>query len=364
MKKRILFMLTVSVMMLLLTACGSQSASLEGLNPDDYVTLGDYHGLTAEVETKTVSENDVDAQIDMELGYYISSYNLYTYEPVSGRDEVQSGDMVNIDYVGKKDGVAFDGGTASGYYLEIGSGTFIPGFEDGLIGVKKGETVDLDLTFPETYHQDDLAGAAVVFTVTVNQICDAKNMHEPDYDDALIARLADLGFGFSTMEEYRNNVKQYLEEQAKETNETNKGRAIWDTVYATCEVKEPPQDLVDRLKKRVYANAESYAKQSSLELSEFIEKQMQISMEEFEEKAASSSVDSAKELLVTYAIAKKENIVITQKELADLKQEQADEAGKTVEEYFADVDDQDFYDYVISQRVDEFLASIVNVVEK
>ena len=90
---------------------------------------------------------------------------------------VESGDTVNIDFEGKKDGVAFDGGTSQGYNLTIGSGSFIDGFEDGLIGVNVGDTVDLNLTFPEGYQNADLAGQDVVFTVTVNFIC-ASNSSE------------------------------------------------------------------------------------------------------------------------------------------------------------------------------------------
>lgn len=364
MKKRMIYMLAVSAMMVWLTACGKQSADTSGINPDDYVTLGDYSNLTAEYELKTVSEEDIDNQVDMELGYYIDSYNLYSYEPVTNRDEVQDGDMVNIDYVGKKDGVAFDGGTASGYYLEIGSGTFIPGFEEGLIGKKRGETVDLNLTFPETYHSDELAGADVVFTVTINEICDAEKVNTPAYDDELIARLSEFGFGFDSMDAYRENVRQYLERQLEKDNLAGRNGAVWEVVYATCEVKDPPQALVDRMKQRAYDSAQRYASQASVELNEFIENQMQMSAEEFEEMAQSSAVDSAKELLATYAIAKKEDIVVTQQDLSELKQAEAENAGQSVEDYFADIDDQDYYDYVLAQKVDEYLSGIVNIVEK
>ena len=100
---------------------------------------------------------------------YINGNMLTTY-PITDR-AVEDGDLVTIDYVGKKDGEAFSGGSAEGYQLKIGSNTFIDGFEEGLIGVMPGDTVDLDLTFPESYSRNqDLAGQAVVFTVTLDKI--------------------------------------------------------------------------------------------------------------------------------------------------------------------------------------------------
>jgi len=364
MKKRFLTLITIAASMAMLTACGEKSAVSSDINPNDYVTLGDYSDLSAEYEVETVTDEDIDAQMQTELSYYISSYNLYTYEEITDRDDVQTGDMVNIDYVGKKDGVAFDGGTASGYYLEIGSGTFIDGFEDGLIGKKVGETVDLDLTFPETYQSEELAGQAVVFTVTINSICDASNPITPEYDDALIARLNELGFSFDNLEDYRANIKEYLDQNTADTNETNKSNAIWQAVYDTCEVKDPPAELVERVKKRVYDTAQTYADQYGVELNDFIEQSMQMTTDEFDEMAQSSAVDSAKELLATYAIAKKENIVISQKQLQELKEEEAANAGKDVETYFEGIDDQDYYDYALAKKVDEYLATIVNVTEK
>ena len=122
------------------------------INADEYVTLGDYKGLEVVNSTVTITDEDVDSYIE-----YMLSMSPGELEEVTDRDVVENGDVANIDYVGTKDGVAFDGGTAQGYDLGIGTGSFIPGFEEGLVGVKKGETVDLNLTFPENYHSADLA---------------------------------------------------------------------------------------------------------------------------------------------------------------------------------------------------------------
>ena len=130
-------------------------------NALDYVTLGEYKGLTVQDQPVEVTEE----QIDSEVEYYIQLADAL--ESVT-EGTVEEGDTANIDYEGKLNGEAFDGGTAKGYDLIIGSDSFIDGFEDGLIGVAVGETVDLPLTFPENYGNEELAGQDVVFTVTVN----------------------------------------------------------------------------------------------------------------------------------------------------------------------------------------------------
>lgn len=363
MKKKILVAM-MAAMTAMLCACGEKAAVESTVNPNDYVTLGDYSNLTADVELQTVSENDIETQLKNELDYYVDTYGLVSYEPVEGRDVIESGDMVNIDYSGTKDGVAFDGGTAQNYYLEIGSGTFIPGFEDGLIGKKLNETVDLDLTFPEEYQNEDLAGQAVVFTVSVNSICDASKQVVPEYDDALIKQLYDLGFSFETMDDYRANVKEYLENEVEEYNESAKSNAIWEAVYATCEVKEPPTEMVDNIKDKIYANAQTYADQYSMTLEDFLDQGMGMTTDEFEEQAQNTAVESAKEQLVIQAIAKKEDIVVSQKTLQDMKEQEAEEAGSTVDEYFQGVEDADYYDYVLNKKVYEYLSTIVTLNEK
>ena len=123
-----------------------------------YVTIGQYKGLSLDNTVEAVTDDAVEGRVEQEL-------QNKAEEVTEG--SVQEGDIVTINYVGTKDGVAFDGGTANNYELTIGSGTFIDGFEDGIIGMKKGETKDLDLTFPEEYSAEDLAGQEVTFKVTL-----------------------------------------------------------------------------------------------------------------------------------------------------------------------------------------------------
>ena len=166
------------------------------------------------------------------------------------------------------------------------------------------------------------------------------------------------------MDAYRADVKSYLEEQVKSTNDVAKEDAIWDVVYATCEVKDAPEDMVANVKDKIYANTQSYADQYGITLDEFIQQAMQMTTEDFEKQANETALESAKQQLVIQAIAKKEKIVVSKKTLQEMKEKEAEEAGKTVEEYFQGVTDEDYYSYVLNKKVYEYLASIVTLNEK
>ena len=195
MKKRTAYLLILSLI-LSLTGCGgtggsagnaggaaaasqSENSALDTADLSKLVTLGQYKNLELSVNSAKVTQEDIDAQIENALSSEAEQVE------VTNR-AVKEGDIVNIDYEGKKDGVAFDGGTAQGYDLTIGSGTFIDGFEDGLIGAKIGDTLDLNLTFPENYGAAELAGQDVVFTVKVNSIKEEKL---PELTDELAKKI-------------------------------------------------------------------------------------------------------------------------------------------------------------------------------
>lgn len=175
----------------------------EDLVIEDYVTLPEYASMTVQAEKPEVTDEVIENYINR---------NILTTYPVTDR-AVAQGDAVTIDYVGKKDGVAFDGGTAEGYVLNIGSGNFIEGFEDGLVGVMPGETVDLNLTFPENYHAEELAGADVIFTVTVHDI-----QESTDYENVTQEQLALMENGYTSKEDIWENaeMKQMCEETIKQ----------------------------------------------------------------------------------------------------------------------------------------------------
>lgn len=178
----------------------------EGTDLSSYLTLGDYTGII------TVKESDyvvTDADIQAEIDKYKAAYG--TPEEVKDRDVVQNGDIVNIDYVGRIDGIKFEGGSAEKQDLEIGSGTFIDGFESGLIGAKKGDTVDVETTFPADYKANpELSGKKAIFTVTIHKI---SAIVPAEYNDALVSEITNKVY--TTVAEFNQYIKTQLEVSKK-----------------------------------------------------------------------------------------------------------------------------------------------------
>ncbi len=373
MKKKLLAALLAVSMVMSLCACNSDKegdtttetteaakagvVSSKDFNPDDYVTVGDYEGLEVTVDVVNFTDADVETQFNDEVEYYVEYSDLFIYEP-SDKTVVEDGDIVNIDYVGKKDGVAFDGGTAQGHNLEIGSGSFIDGFEAGLIGHEVGETTTLNLTFPEGYRNADLAGAAVTFDVTINSINTRKM---PEVTDDLIAQME---LGFDTIDAYKEDIKTYLQESCDETNASERDAAVWEAVYAICDVKEPPQELVDDLLATINQNAEMYAQYYGVSLEEFITTYMGQSMESYEAECQTSAVDNAKQKLAIAAIAKKAGIELTDADVkAAAEAEYEDYGYETADELIASIGEGAYYDYILSEKVYEYLATCVTIKE-
>ena len=170
------------------------------------IKIGDYKNLKSTAKKVSVTKKDISEITDRLKKGFASKKTVQ--RPAKLTDEV------NIDFEGKKDGVAFDGGKGEKYDLVLGSNSFIPGFEDGIIGKKTGETFDLKLTFPEDYHADNLKGAEVVFTTTINEI---KEVVEPELNDELAAKAGP----FKTVEELEDDIKREITKQ-KETEATEK----------------------------------------------------------------------------------------------------------------------------------------------
>jgi len=162
------------------------------------VTLGDYKKLGQKVEKVTVSEDDINDVIErMRAGFA---------EKQEVERAAKEGDETVIDFIGKKDDVAFDGGTGTDYTLKLGSGQFIPGFEEGIVGHKAGETFDLELSFPKDYHAKDLAGEKVVFTTTLKKVVEPVL---PKADDELAKKAGD----FKTLAELKDDIKREITTQ-------------------------------------------------------------------------------------------------------------------------------------------------------
>lgn len=192
------------------------------------VTLGKYKGVKVDKIDVEVTEEEVNAQIDRER-----ESNART---ISVEDRaVQSGDMTVIDFEGFVDGVAFEGGKGENYPLTIGSGAFIPGFEEALVGVKLGEETDVNVTFPEDYQASDLAGKPAVFKCTVKEI---KVKELPELDDEFASEVSE----FDTLAEYKEDVKKNLAAKKEADAKNAKEDAVIDAI-----IEEATMDIPDAM---------------------------------------------------------------------------------------------------------------------
>lgn len=307
--KRILSLtLIIFSLLTLLTACGKNKTILySSADFDKVLTLAEYKGITIDT-----SSDEFMAFYDNAIISDIKNNNLYV-EKTEGT--VQNGDIANIDFVGKKDGVAFDGGTAEGYDLEIGSGSFIEGFESGLIGAEIGKTTDLNLTFPEDYGKEELNGADVVFTVTVNSVQTTNGVEPKDiYKD----------LGYETLKQYENATKERATEEY-----------FLDLIRSNSEIKEYPKEDIETLNTQIKdaldSNINSYY---GMSLEAYIT-HGGLTMIEFENDLIDNQIKPLIEsTMPLYAILDKEGVTVTEKDIeAKLKElvEEYKAAGSTVD---------------------------------
>lgn len=252
------------------------------LNILDYVDLGDYKGIELTKSITKVTDDDVTNEMESKA------------VELTGSDvTVEDGDTAIIDFVGKLNGVAFDGGTASNYEQEIGSGSFIDGFEDGLIGVKKGDTVDLNLTFPESYQSTELAGKDVVFTVTVNGV-----KRKPQLNDEWLA----ANTNYATLAEFAAETKQKLEDAAETTASNTLESSGLDQVISNSTVKKYYKSLIEQGESQYEKRLNAYASAYGKSLSELLAAQG-MTESQYQNQKQKQAVSYAQVAMVVYAIA-------------------------------------------------------------
>lgn len=338
--KKIFFAGMIAGATLLAVGCSTN------VNPDKYVTLGQYKGLEAVKGSTEVTDEEVEAQIETLLT------NNATTEEVKDRKEVKDGDILNIDYEGKLDGVAFENGTATGASLTVGSGQFIPGFEDALIGKKVGETSDIDVTFPDPYLNDPaMAGKDVVFTVTINSI---SKLVIPELTDELVSAFSEET---STVAEYKAKVKEQLLESKKSSVDNQVLTDLWSQTYANATVvDEIPEELITQKTDIMYKNVEMYAEAYGITLADFLKNYMMLTEEQFAEEAKVYALEAAKESLVLSAIAKAEGLELTKEELAQKITEYTEMYQYESEEKFKEGNDMTaFEESILKTKVQEFI---------
>lgn len=323
--------------------------ALADLDVDEYVTLGEYKDMTVQAAKTEVTDEVIEN--------YINGNMLTTY-PVTDR-AVEDGDLVTIDYVGKKDGEAFSGGSAEGYQLKIGSNTFIDGFEEGLIGVMPGDTVDLDLTFPESYSRNqDLAGQAVVFTVTVQNI-----LESTDYENVTPEQLELMGLEYKTKEALWDAARKSVEEEAENNYQTNINNAILDQLVSDSQFTSVPQPLVDEEVQNYNEYMEAICVSFyGCDLETFVTTYYQMTMDEYNAQLTEMAQETVKQYLVIEAVARQEGIEITDEDINKKAEEEAKEYGyDSAEALLDEVGKTTYRMYMLQDDVMAKLKTMTNV---
>lgn len=254
--------------------------------------LGAYKGIEISKVDNTVSEEDVEARLNEMVN---RNARLTSVEDKA----LENGDTAVIDFEGFENGVAFEGGKGENYNLVIGSNTFIPGFEDQLVGKKAGEEVEVNVTFPETYHAENLAGKPVVFNVKVN---DVKVKEVPALDDEFAKDTTE----FETLAELRADVKAKLEEQTKNAADAEMRNALVEKVSANTEV-EVPEAMVQHQIDNMLMELNYQLQYQGLNLEQLLQMTGR-GLDELREERRADAERLVKSSLVLEAIAEKENV--------------------------------------------------------
>ena len=286
------------------------------------VTLGEYKGVTVEKAETTVSAKEVNEKLAAEL-----EKNARVVEV---EREIQKDDIATIDFVGSVDGVEFEGGKGEDYPLTIGSGTFIPGFEDQLIGHKAGETVDVKVTFPENYGAKDLAGKEALFVTTIKAV---KEKQVPAADDEFASEVSE----FDTLDEYKKDLKKTLKEQKEKAATTTNEKNVIAKVVENASVEIPAPMLEAQLDNMLY-DYQTRLAQQGIPMDQYLKITGQ-TVEQIKDQMKESAEKNLKTSLVIEAIMEKENITVADervdeefKKIAEQYKMEYDDLMKTVSE--------------------------------
>lgn len=327
------------------TVVGDPEFSLDKLEDDNVsiiaivpvkpeVKISQYKGM----KIKEYAYNVTDAEVDAEVNKLLERNARKV--PVEGR-AAQNGDVANIDFVGTVDGVKFEGGEAQGFDLTLGSGQFIPGFEDQVVGMNVGEEKDVNVTFPENYQAENLKGKPAVFTVKLNAL---QGKELPELNDAFIKDAT----GSETLDEYKAKAKERLQKQADRRANDATENSILEAIAANAET-EIPQAMIEREIDGLLQKFEYQLMYQGLKLQDYLDF-LKVSKEEFRKNYEESAKKNVMHQLVISQLIKDENITATEEEVDAKVAEQATEVNKSAEEYKKGMDPRQF-DYIRSDIV-------------
>ncbi len=331
---------------------------VEEISQQDYIDkyavygdLGTYKGLEY-TETKTeITDDMVQAQVDA----FISAYATDTREILVGTTE--NGDTVNIDFVGSIDGVEFAGGSSgdSGYTLTLGSGTMIEGFEEQIVGHDVGEIFDINVTFPENYGSEELAGKDAVFKITINYIVESVL---PDYTDEFVADNTE----YATIEEFEQAIRDNLTENYAQYDMSVNKNVLFEMVINNTTIESTPDDEINSMVQDTMTDVDLMADSYGYDLVTYISLVYGMSSEdEFEKYVSEMATQYVKEKIVICAIAKEENIMVSEEEIADYKAIMMEQTGYSDESTFSSIyTNEDVMYFTLAEKVQNFIVENAN----
>ncbi len=265
------------------------------------VQLGEYKGVEVPAQSLEVTEEDIENELKQ-------LQQRHAELVVVEEGAVENGDTVVIDFEGFADGVPFDGGKAEKYSLEIGSGSFIPGFEEQLVGLAKGEEKDIDVTFPENYHSEELKGKPVVFKIKLHDI---KRKNLPELDDEFAKDVSE----FDTLEEYKQDIAKRIAERKEQSGKRDLENAVVEKVSAAAEVEIPEAMIRDEVE-RMLGDFENRLKMQGMNLEMYFQFSGQ-DEEALKEQMKSDAEKRVLQSLVLEAVAQAEGIEASDEELEE-----------------------------------------------
>lgn len=343
------YVLSLALGMTMLTGCGKKVDGVDQQGMIDkyaaYCDLPDYKGLEYTETKSTVTDADVKNKIDSLLQQYATKTQVK-------EGTVADGDNVNIDFVGSIDGVEFEGGNSNGagYDLTLGSGSMIPGFEDGIVGHKVGETFNIKATFPENYGKDELNGKEADFKITINYLTQTEL---PEYNDAFVASYTDA----TSILEYEDSVRKDLVEQYEQSDKSQNESAIMQVLVEKTTYNEYPQQEMQDLIDKSIAQQEQAASSYGYSLGDYVTARYGFSDEDsFRQYIQGLAEDYIKEKIAVCAVAKDAGITVTKEEVDNYKKKIMDyysyEDESKLEENYSS---EDIVYYALAEKVVDFL---------
>ncbi len=336
MKKKITKAIILSLtLIMILSGCSSNNTATTKVNYDwaECIELGEYKELPYYTETFEVTDEEVDAEIETIL--------LYATEMETVTEGiVEDGDTINIAFVGKVDGEEFEGGSSQSYDLTVGTTSMIDGFVEGLIGKNIGETVTLNLKFPDDYHSTELQGKDVVFDITINN---KRISTTPELTDEFVKNYYEA----ENVEDFKQKIREDLLSSKENAVNSSIKSNLWDVIIKNTEIKSVPAEEEEAAKAQVEAIEEDYratAESYGLEWADFLTTLMGTTEEGFQETMKEYEDNIVKSNIITKAIADKEGITLSDKDYKEKVKEILD-ANNLTEESFESYYNMSIYDY-------------------